>query len=84
MSSQQKKNFLTFSLVWYMVLIGLAQPSTNWYFGNKAAIKFTPTGPVAITGSQMNTMEGCSSMSDENGNSYFIQMDKQFGIRIML
>lgn len=48
-----------------------AQRSANWYFGYNAAFKFTPSGKVAITGSNMATDEGCSTISDVNGNLLF-------------
>ena len=71
MPIKQSKFIVVSCFACCMVLLGIAQPSANWYFGNKAAIKFTPTGPVAITGSQMSTLEGCSTISDENGNLLF-------------
>jgi len=46
--------------------------ANNWYFGRKAGIHFLDDGSVQIlTGSQMETNEGCSSMSDTNGNLLF-------------
>lgn len=41
----------------------------NWFFGDNAALTFaTPDGePVSINGSQLNTLEGTSSISDSNG-----------------
>ncbi len=45
----------------------------NWYFGDSAAISFnTTTGqPVALLDSKMSTSEGCSAISDCNGNLLF-------------
>ncbi len=43
----------------------------NWYFGNKAAVNFSNSTPVAITNSAMETLEGCGSVSDSNGNLLF-------------
>ena len=45
----------------------------NWYFGNKAGITFnTPTGePVSLVDGVLNTLEGCSSISDNDGNLLF-------------
>ncbi|TRW21510.1 T9SS type B sorting domain-containing protein [Flavobacterium zepuense] len=46
--------------------------ANNWYFGRQAGIHFLDDGSVQIlTGSQMDTNEGCSSMSDTNGNLLF-------------
>lgn len=43
----------------------------NWYFGDSAAVSFISGSPVSINGSHMSTIEGCSSISDENGNLLF-------------
>ncbi|MDO6623986.1 T9SS type B sorting domain-containing protein [Oceanihabitans sp. 1_MG-2023] len=47
--------------------------ASNWYFGENAGIQFnTLNGAVtALTDGQLNTKEGCSSISDENGNLLF-------------
>jgi hypothetical protein len=46
---------------------------TNWIFGRNAGISFnTPDlKTININGSQLNTWEGCSSVSDKNGNLLF-------------
>ena len=45
--------------------IGFAQPQAyNWYFGQNAALNFSSGNPVSISGSAMNTYEGCASISD--------------------
>lgn len=45
----------------------------NWNFGDKAALTFnTPNGdPVAMEGSSLSTLEGCSAISDSNGYLLF-------------
>jgi len=43
----------------------------NWFFGDSAAVSFITGSPVSIKGSNMSTIEGCSSISDENGNLLF-------------
>jgi gliding motility-associated-like protein len=46
--------------------------ANNWYFGRFGGIKFFEDGSVApLAGSRMDTNEGCSSMSDANGNLLF-------------
>lgn len=42
--------------------------ANNWYFGNNAGITFNTNPPSALTNGQLNTNEGCSSISDPNGN----------------
>jgi hypothetical protein len=49
----------------------VAQHETwKWYFGFKAGLDFSTNPPTALTGS-MSTNEGCSSISDANGNLLF-------------
>ncbi|MCB4798959.1 T9SS type B sorting domain-containing protein [Neotamlana laminarinivorans] len=47
--------------------------AANWYFGQNAGINFnTTTGDVTALGDgSINTLEGCTSISDENGNLLF-------------
>ncbi len=63
------------SLVCLIFSIGLfaQQEAANWYFGENAGIQFDiATGTVtALTDGQLNTREGCSSISDANGNLLF-------------
>ena len=49
------------------------QEAANWYFGENAGIRFdSAAGTVtAVTDGQLNTREGCSSISDANGNLLF-------------
>ena len=43
--------------------------ATNWYFGQNAGLKFLPDGSVVpLSDGQLVTNEGCSSISDINGN----------------
>ncbi|MGV3458905.1 MAG: T9SS type B sorting domain-containing protein [Flavobacterium sp.] len=63
----------------YLILFLLVAPAAfaqgeanNWYFGNNAGIKFNADGTVsALAGGQMTTNEGCSSISDAQGNLLF-------------
>ncbi|MCH3885428.1 T9SS type B sorting domain-containing protein [Tenacibaculum aquimarinum] len=56
--------FLTFNL--------FAQQEANfWYFGRNAALDFSSGTPQPVSGSQLNTTEGCSSFSDSSGNLLF-------------
>lgn len=53
--------------------ISFAQGETsNWYFGQNVGIRFNADGSVtALTDSQMQTFEGCTSISDSDGNLLF-------------
>ncbi len=42
--------------------------TVNWYFGKNAGLKFTDTGVTILNDGKINTWEGCSSISDEQGN----------------
>lgn len=63
------------SLVLLVTSFGLyaQQEASNWYFGENAGIRFdAAAGTVtALTDGQLNTREGCSSISDANGNLLF-------------
>ncbi|SDM98399.1 T9SS type B sorting domain-containing protein [Kriegella aquimaris] len=44
----------------------------NWYFGNGAGIQFNVDGSVTpLDGGRLNTVEGCTTISDANGNLLF-------------
>lgn len=42
-----------------------------WYFGNRAGLDFTSGTPIALTDGQQNTVEGCATVSDSNGQLLF-------------
>lgn len=45
---------------------------SNWFFGTNAGVKFMNNiNPVSVSGGQINTTEGCSSISDATGNLLF-------------
>ncbi|MBC3847256.1 T9SS type B sorting domain-containing protein [Winogradskyella echinorum] len=60
------------SLTFCSVLFGQSEAS-YWYFGQNAGLRFDVTsGTVtAITDGQINTLEGCTSISDSDGNLLF-------------
>ncbi|WP_218841800.1 T9SS type B sorting domain-containing protein [Winogradskyella ursingii] len=52
--------------------IGFAQNEANiWYFGNNAGLDFNSGSPVVLTDGQLATLEGCSTISDSDGNLLF-------------
>lgn len=67
------KNITYILCLFFATTLALAQgEANNWYFGRNAGIKFNADGtvePIAI--SEINTNEGCSSMSDALGNLLF-------------
>ncbi|RCS27223.1 hypothetical protein DUT90_08970 [Polaribacter sp. WD7] len=49
-----------------------AQKEANfWYFGENAGLDFSSGAPVALTNGELNTQEGCSTISDKDGNLLF-------------
>jgi hypothetical protein len=42
-----------------------------WYFGDSAGVDFNTGVPIALTNGVLSTGEGCSSISDANGNILF-------------
>jgi len=65
-----KKNFYLFIILFSLNFF--AQKEANiWYFGDKAGIDFNSGSPVALLDGALNTLEGCASISDSNGNLQF-------------
>ena len=56
------------------IVFGFAQnEASNWYFGENAGLRFNLSNNsiTALTNGQLNTREGCASISDEMGNLLF-------------
>ncbi|MEM6516101.1 MAG: T9SS type B sorting domain-containing protein [Bacteroidota bacterium] len=69
-----KKNSITFAFTVFLALTAFAQQEASfWYFGQNAGLRFDATdGTVtALTDGQINTLEGCTSISDTTGNLLF-------------
>ncbi|AUP81050.1 T9SS type B sorting domain-containing protein [Flavivirga eckloniae] len=46
--------------------------ASNWYFGENAGIRFNVDGSISeLTDGRLNTLEGCTTISDANGNLLF-------------
>jgi len=66
-------------LFFYLLAILLYSPSTlfaqhqadNWYFGHNAGLSFATNPPTILTNGALNTLEGCSTISDTAGNLLF-------------
>ncbi|OUS02779.1 hypothetical protein A9Q86_02905, partial [Flavobacteriales bacterium 33_180_T64] len=69
----KKKPVLIFITLLSVALTFAQQEASFWYFGQNAGLQFDAgTGTVtAITNGQLNTLEGCTSISDTNGNLLF-------------
>ncbi len=52
--------------------IAFSQNETNiWYFGLNAGLDFNSGTPIPLLDGQLNTTEGCATISDTNGNLLF-------------
>ena len=45
--------------------------SNIWYFGNNAGLDFNSGSPVPLLDGQLNTLEGCATIADAEGNLLF-------------
>ncbi|MGM0634933.1 MAG: T9SS type B sorting domain-containing protein [Bacteroidota bacterium] len=66
-----KKCFATLLLCIIGNLIYAQGEANNWYFGRNAGITFNTNPPTALLDGELNTEEGCSSISDSSGNLLF-------------
>ncbi len=56
----------------FLCINSFAQKEANfWYFGEKVGLRFNPTGAPSIERGELDTLEGCASISDEVGNLLF-------------
>ncbi|MDG1038721.1 MAG: hypothetical protein P8O89_07245, partial [Polaribacter sp.] len=62
---------IPFLLLFFALNVFSQKEANFWYFGRNAALDFNSGTPVPVSGSKLNTTEGCSSFSDENGNLLF-------------
>jgi gliding motility-associated-like protein len=68
---------MKYSALFIFILLFFTTPSfsqkeaANWYFGVKAGLDFNSGSPVTLTNGQLNTAEGCTTISDKNGNLLF-------------
>ncbi|WP_294824342.1 T9SS type B sorting domain-containing protein [uncultured Flavobacterium sp.] len=63
---------LSFLLLFFSLNAFCQKEASNWYFGSFAGIRFLDDGSVvALADGKMDTNEGCSVMSDPEGNLLF-------------
>lgn len=66
------KKHLFFIFFLCIVICYSQQQASNWYFGNNAGIQFNNNNDITVLNDgRLNTVEGCSSISDDNGNLLF-------------
>ncbi|MFM9989568.1 PKD domain-containing protein, partial [Flavobacterium sp.] len=62
------KFFFKFLFLLLPIIPAFSQNETNnWYFGENAGLSFNSGSPVALTDGQLNTFEGCATISDTSG-----------------
>jgi len=75
MKKPTSSNFVLSTIIFFVLTLSInAQlQNANWYFGNQAGLNFNDgtAAPTALMNSGMNTVEGCASVSDDNGNLLF-------------
>jgi len=69
----KKKSLVLFTTLFCLAFTFAQQEASYWYFGQNAGLRFNAgNGTVtAITDGQINTLEGCTSISDTTGNLLF-------------
>jgi gliding motility-associated-like protein len=67
-----KKIILILSLIIW-VNSSAQNEAANWFFGQNAGIQFDNTGSLigSVNGGQLSTLEGCTTISDTNGDLLF-------------
>ena len=62
---------LLFIFLFFSIPIFGQKEAGIWYFGNNAGLDFNSGNPVALTNGKLVTKEGCTTISDKNGNLLF-------------
>lgn len=66
------KKFIPLVVILFLSQVCIAQlESAFWYFGKNAALDFNSGSPEIVLNSSMNTLEGCASISNSNGELLF-------------
>lgn len=65
-----KRFYIIFILVIPLFLFSQGE-NDNWYFGNKAAVKFSASAAVSLSNSNMEALEACGTISDSSGKLLF-------------
>jgi gliding motility-associated-like protein len=71
MKQRQMKNFLPLFLIFFTLNTFSQKEANFWYFGENAGLDFSTNPPTALTDGEINTLEGCSTFSDKEGNLLF-------------
>jgi len=66
-----KKRLLLFGFLIITTCCFSQKEAYNWYFGERAAVDFNTGTPVSVNGNAMSARQGCTTLSDKNGNLLF-------------
>jgi gliding motility-associated-like protein len=67
-----QKSKWSFLLLFFPLLLAAQGETSNWYFGERAGLQFQNDGTVQpLANGQINTFEGCASISDSFGGLLF-------------
>lgn len=69
-----KTKLLILLIISNVLIVFSQKESANWYFGEYAGLNFNLGNPVPLLDGKLITSEGCATISDPNGNLFFIQM----------
>lgn len=62
---------LLFIFLLFAIPVSAQKEAAIWYFGYGAGLDFNSGNPVALTNGKLFTNEGCTTISDKNGNLLF-------------
>ena len=66
-----KKYFILFLVLAVALPLSAQRETANWYFGSNAGLDFNTGIPQILSGGQITTTEGCSTVSGISGNLLF-------------
>jgi gliding motility-associated-like protein len=66
-----KKSILILIFLLSITFVDAQNEGNIWYFGINAGLDFNNGAPVALTDGQLETLEGCATISDINGDLLF-------------
>ncbi len=65
------KKLFVLPLFFFFIYTNAQKEANNWFFGEHAGLSFETGSPVPISGGQLNTEEGCTSISTSDGDLLF-------------
>lgn len=68
---EKQRHFLILLFIFFPLLIFSQGEANNWYFGSNAGISFNTSPPSVLNDGELSTNEGCSSISNANGDLLF-------------